>query len=179
MSKIIAREAKHPLQFGAKNKTYRRKNRPSLVLIFNPLSNVRNIERVEEHLLDFCSKIKLHRRENHQWLVQELNPLSDVKKNIEWEINICSTLAPKLSLIGGKPDHDWCINEILFLILPMWNSRFGTSFFFQFFFCCFFFVLPMPKVGGAVYTRVRGLYNVNYGTFVYIHVELWLIEYNN
>ena len=44
-----AREAKHPLQFGAKNKTYRRKNRPSLVLIFNPLSNVRNIERVEEH----------------------------------------------------------------------------------------------------------------------------------
>ena len=30
-----------------------------------PLSNVRNIERVEEHLLDFCSKIKLHRRGNH------------------------------------------------------------------------------------------------------------------
>ena len=94
------------------------------------------------------------------------------KENIEWEINICSTLAPKLSLIGGKPDHDWCINEILFpmskmlhgkrnirltlapntivyklpfLILPMWNSRFGNS----------FFVLPMPKVGGAVYTRMR------------------------
>ena len=65
MSKIMHGEAKHPLQFGAKNKTYRRKNRPSLVLIFNPLSNVRNIERVEEHLLDFCSKIKLHRRENH------------------------------------------------------------------------------------------------------------------
>ena len=132
--------------------------------------------------------------------MQELNPLSDVKTNIEWEINICSTLAPKLSLIGGEPDHDWCINEILFpmskmlhgkrnirltlapntivyklpfLILPMWNSRFGTSFFFPkkkttkkkkkcfFFFCFFFFFffffffLPMPKVGGAVYTRVR------------------------
>ena len=82
------------------------------------------------------------------------------------KINICSTLAPKLSLIEGKPDHDWCINEILFpmskmlhrkrnirltlapntivynlpfLILPMWNSRSGTSF--------FLFFLPCQKLG--------------------------------
>ena len=103
------------------------------------------------------------------------------KKNIEWEINICSTLAPKLSLIGGKPDHDWCINEILFpmskmlhgkrnirltlapntivyklpfLILPMWNSRFGTSFFFFFGRC--------QKLG-VRFIHGCGLYNVNYG----------------
>ena len=84
------------------------------------------------------------------------------------KINICSTLAPKLSLIGGKPDHDWCINEILFpmskmlhgkrnirltlapntivynlpfLILPMWNSRSGTSLIF------FFFFWPCQKLG--------------------------------
>ena len=55
--------------------------------------------------------------------MQELNPLSDVKKNIEWEINICSTLAPKLSLIGGKPDHDWCINEILFPMSKMLHGK--------------------------------------------------------
>ena len=128
--------------------------------------------------------------------MQELNPLSDVKKNIEWEINICSTLAPKLSLIGGKPDHDWCINEILFpmskmldgkrnirltlapntivyklpfLILPMWNSRFGTSFFFfqkkkkkkkkkkRFFF--FFFFCRCQKLG-VRFIHGCGLYNV-------------------
>ena len=127
--------------------------------------------------------------------MQELNPLSDVKKKIEWEINICSTLAPKLSLIGGKPDHDWCINEILFpmskmldgkrnirltlapntivyklpfLILPMWNSRFGTSFFFSkkkkkkkkmHFFFFFFFFADAKSWGcglytGAVYTTL-------------------------
>ena len=119
------------------------------------------------------------------------------KKYIEWEINICSTLAPKLSLIGGKPDHDWCINEILFpmskmlhgkrnirltlapntivyklpfLILPMWNSRFGTSFFFfqkkkkkkkKTFF--FFFFCRCQKLG-VRFIHGCGLYNVNYGT---------------
>ena len=148
-----AREAKHPLQFGAKNKTYRRKNRPSLVLIFNPLSDVRNIERVEEHLLDFCSKIKLHRREKPSWLVQEFNPLSDVKKNIEWEKNICSTLAPKLSLIGGKPDHDWLQVAVFnspIVELPLWHLFF------------FFFFGRCQKLG-VRFIHGCGLYNVTYG----------------
>ena len=51
-----------------------------MVLIFNPLSDVRNNEWEEEHLLDFCAKNKLHQRGNRSWLVHELNPLSIVKK---------------------------------------------------------------------------------------------------
>ena len=39
------------------------------------------------------------------------------------KINICSTLAPKLSIIGGKPDHDWCINEILFPMSKMLHGK--------------------------------------------------------
>ena len=35
-------------------------------------------------------------------------------------INICSTLAPKLSLIGGKPDHRiGALHEILFPMSKM------------------------------------------------------------
>ena len=124
--------------------------------------------------------------------MQELNPLSDVKKNIEWEINICSTLAPKLSLIGGKPDHDWCINEILFPMskmldgkrnirltsapntivavfispnveLPLWHLFFFSNFFFFFFFFCRCQKLGVRFIHGC------GLYNVNYG----MHYFLW------
>ena len=67
--------------------------------------------------------------------MQELNPLSDVKKNIEWEINICSTLAPKLSLIGGKPDHDWLQVAVFnspIVELPLWHLFSFFSFFFFF-----------------------------------------------
>ena len=116
--------------------------------------------------------------------MQELNPLSDVKKNIEWEINILSTLAPKLSLIGGKPDHDWCINEILFPMskmlhgkrnirltlapntivykLPFFHSPnvelplWHLIFFFLFFGRC-------QKLG-VRFIHGCGLYNVNYGS---------------
>ena len=111
------------------------------------------------------------------------------------KINICSTLAPKLSLIGGKPDHDWCINEILFLmskmlhgkrnirltlapntivynlpflILPMWNSRSGTSLKKnkkkkkKIFFFLLFFSSPCQKLG-VRFIHGCGLYTVTYG----------------
>ena len=85
------------------------------------------------------------------------------KKIQSGKINICSTLAPKLSLIGGKPNHDWCINEILFPMSknaareeehpPDFSTKHNSLQFAVFIFC-FVFVLPMPKVGGAAYTSL-------------------------
>ena len=100
----------------------------------------------DKHLLNFGAKTKPHWRETR--------PLFPMSKMLHGKRNIRLTLAPNT-----------IVYKLPFLILPMWNSRFGTSFFFPkkkkkkkkktFFFFFFFFFLPMPKVGGAVYTRVR------------------------
>ena len=138
----------------------------------------KNPEWEDKHLLNFGAKTKPHWRETRPWLVHNeiIFPMS---KMLHWKRNIRLTLAPN-TIVYNLP----------FLILPMWNSRSGTSssffphffifflhfFSFNFFFFNFSYIFLMPKVGGAVYTWVRLIHRYLRYIYTCTHIVLNIFD---